>query len=642
MAVSATFACVACGSMPTQSDRESAEQALARLEADTGSSWTLERAPRGVVRLEGRATTREAPREASLGLLRRYRGLLAVREPDREFRVVRDMTDDLATSHVRLAQEVSGVPVRGGEVDFHFDRDGALRSVDSAYMPAAASVKTTPTIDAARAVHIARAALESVHTRLTLDEEPAAALAIVMHESEARLVYEIECRAQSADALVSRRLWIDAHDGHVLRQFDLLQTVAGSGLGVVGDRKAPLQVTQANTTYQLVDATRSAAGIRTYTAAQAQTLPGTLITSNDVATWDAVSPGTGAGVDAHYFAGMVYDYYKTRHNRDGVDGRGAGITSTVHYGARYNNAFWDGRQMAYGDGDGTNFRAFSGAVDVIAHELTHAVTQFTSQLAYQDQSGALNEAVSDIFAAFVEHSVKPDAKNNVLIAEGIALGTAGTRDLAHPRNGNQPAHMNQFLQTTQDNGGVHTNSGIVNNAWYLMTLGGTNDVSGVRVAFGLGWDRSEKLWYRAMTTYFMTTTDFAGAARGTLSAARDLQLSANETNIVECGWIAVGVLPGTCKPIVEPAPASPPGSNTNAPGATTQETQSDQINPPDAKAETSKSSDAPTPATRSMRAPVETTGCSVSSGRDLYGSGLWPWLTLSLFFLSNARRRRTR
>ena len=177
--------------------------------------------------------------------------------------------------------------------------------------------------------------------------------------------------------------------------------------------------------------------------------------------------------------------------------------------------------MIYGDGDGVTFRGFAAGLDVIAHELTHGVTQNSSVLTYKGENGALNEAVSDIFGCIVEHAFEPDPTNNWIIADRIALGAKGRRDFAHPGLGGpkQPAHMMEYVHTQQDNGGVHVNSGIANNAMYLMTMGGTNDVSGITVPAGLGWDKASQAWYRANTQYFMQATDLRGGRAGQRSAA---------------------------------------------------------------------------------------------------------------------------
>jgi thermolysin len=278
--------------------------------------------------------------------------------------------------------------------------------------------------------------------------------------------------------------------------------------------------------------------------------------------------------------------------------------------------------MIYGDG-GQIFRALSVSLDVVGHEFTHGVTEKTSNLVYQNQSGALNEAVSDIFGAFIEHAVKPDAVKNWAIGEQVLKSGGSLRDMKNPGGvaDPQPAHMTKFVNTQQDNGGVHINSGIINNAAFLMTVGGINPVSKVEVTFGIGWEKSEKLWYRANTRYFLQTTNFGGAAQGVLQAAKDIGLTENETNIVDCAFKATGVAQGTCATLVDPQSGVPgvPGTGDPADDGTgtgaddgTDDGADEDGTDPDAK-----------PKTKRRRVLTQTSsGCNATSGNADLGSGL--------------------
>jgi MYXO-CTERM domain-containing protein len=246
--------------------------------------------------------------------------------------------------------------------------------------------------------------------------------------------------------------------------------------------------------------------------------------------------------------------------------------------------------------------------------------------------------VSDVFGALIEHFYK-DGPNNFKMGEGIALGTAGMRDYVHPSTGRQPAAMSQYVQTTQDNGGVHTNSGIVNNAWYLMTIGGTNDVTRVQVKYGIGWDKSAQVWFRTNSRYLTASSDFAAAARGTLSSATDLALTDNEKNIIECAWIATGVMTGTCKTLVDPAPPPPPPPPPS--GGGNDGTPSPQGGGSSGDPATDPSTDGETPAPKKTTRPgyrlnnVEASGCSVA-----HGGGADASLLLVAVAIFAARRRR--
>lgn len=246
-------------------------------------------------------------------------------------------------------------------------------------------------------------------------------------------------------------------------------------------------------------------------------------------------------------AGTTWDFYNKIFGRESVDNHGKTLVSSVHYGENYDNAFWNGQQMVYGDGDGVIFQRFTTALDVIAHELTHGVTQFTAQLAYQDQSGALNESMSDVFGSMVKQWAlgQTAAQADWLIGAAImAPGFKGRalRDMANPgtayddpRLGKdpQPGHMKDYVQTDADNGGVHTNSGIPSRAFVLaaMAIGGNV------------WEKAGKIWYVALTERLTGNADFAKCAAETVSVARDLfpedpSIAAK----VAKAWADVGVL----------------------------------------------------------------------------------------------------
>jgi Zn-dependent metalloprotease len=246
-------------------------------------------------------------------------------------------------------------------------------------------------------------------------------------------------------------------------------------------------------------------------------------------------------------AGTTWNFYNKIFGRESVDDHGKTLVSSVHYGENYDNAFWSGQQMVYGDGDGVIFQRFTTALDVIAHELTHGVTQFTAQLAYQDQSGALNESMSDVFGSMVKQWAlgQTAAQADWLIGAAImAPGFKGRalRDMANPgtayddpRLGKdpQPGHMKDYLQTDADNGGVHTNSGIPSRAFVLAA----------KAIGGNAWERAGKIWYVTLTERLTGNADFAKCATETVSVARDLfpEDSSIAAKVAKA-WADVGVL----------------------------------------------------------------------------------------------------
>ncbi|SFR99908.1 Thermolysin metallopeptidase, catalytic domain [Microbacterium sp. cf046] len=278
-------------------------------------------------------------------------------------------------------------------------------------------------------------------------------------------------------------------------------------------------------------------------ARRLERLPGVRVRGED-------DPPTGdAAVDEAFDGlGATFDFYWDAYRRSSIDGAGSPLLATVHYGRDYDNAFWNGERMVFGDGDGEVFVGFTGSLTVIAHELTHGVTEFEGGLLYQGQSGALNESISDVFGALTEqhHRGQTAAEADWLIGAGIfteAVQGVALRSLAAPGTAYdddvlgrdpQPAHMDDYVQTTDDNGGVHINSGIPNHAFYLTA----------RALAGNAWERAGLIWYRTLTTGELApTSDFGAFARATLTAAEaEYGEGSEEVDAVRAGWTGVGVL----------------------------------------------------------------------------------------------------
>ncbi len=276
------------------------------------------------------------------------------------------------------------------------------------------------------------------------------------------------------------------------------------------------------------------------TANNGTDLPGELVRSaGDPASGDPAVDEAYAGVEG------TLALFKEVYDRSSYDGQGAQVVTTVHYDQDYDNAFWDGQQLVIGDGDGTVFERFTVAADVLGHELTHAVTQHTANLTYQGQSGALNESVSDVFGSLLKQRLAGETVDEAdwLIGEGIFKpGIQGTalRSMKDPgtayddpKLGKDPqvSSMDDYVETTDDNGGVHTNSGIPNKAFYLAAsaLGGNS------------WEGAGAIWYAALTSGLDPDTDFAGFAAATVAAAKDVSPEAEAA--VTKAWTSVGVTP---------------------------------------------------------------------------------------------------
>ncbi len=253
--------------------------------------------------------------------------------------------------------------------------------------------------------------------------------------------------------------------------------------------------------------------------------------------------------------------------RSSYDDRGATVVTTVHYEKDYDNAFWDGNQLVFGDGDGTVFGRFTKPIDVLGHELSHAVTQYTADLVYQDQPGALNESMSDVFGSCIKqrHLGQDAASADWLVGEGIFLPGINGRALRSmtepgtayddPAIGRDPqvGSMADFIVTTDDNGGVHLNSGIPNRAFTIAA----------RAIGGESWSGAGRIWYAALTSGLAADSDFATFAAATVAAAGD------HAAVVRDAWeqVGVGVAGGGVTAGAPSGVGTPAGEETAAPAA---------------------------------------------------------------------------
>ena len=535
---------------PAQDDPQAA--ALAALDHDTGVPWTV-RYHEDVhtpAFLEGRTspliTSPSQAARATRSFFGTYGALFKMSSaPATELEEDVVESDELGMTHVRFLQSMGCVHVYGREVSAHFDAGGVLVRIHGRYSPLEA-IDTTPLV----AEGDARAAAESTLANTSVDGAPAPVVSgrpqLFVDPgavgSMPRLAWVVELTVDDPAAPLHRETFVDARSGLPYRVLDELDTLTGSGRGVFGETLS-LNLAERRGRYFLEDDGSGSPPQRTYTFKNGGHLPGVELSSVALDQWDDAGPGAGAAVDAHAYVTLAYSYFGRVHGRDGALGDGAGMRASVHFGQAFNNAFWNGKQLVFGDGDGLEFAPLSGGLDVVAHEYTHAVTQSSSRLGHEDESGALNEGISDLFGSFIEHDTRGDA-GNWIIGEDvyIAGGTHGLRDLSDPHRTNNPAHLDEKVVTSDDRGGIHVNSTVPSHAGYLMTIGGTNSVSKIEVT-GIGRAMAEKIWYRALTRYLHPSSNFRDAADATVAAARDLFEPGPQSSAVQRAWQAVGVLP---------------------------------------------------------------------------------------------------
>jgi Zn-dependent metalloprotease len=479
---------------------------------------------------------------------------------------VRDVVVDKdGTQHVRYDRTYRQLPVLGGDFVVHLTSDGTYRNANRATRSKISLASIVPSISAPKAADLAANALRAVNLGETLKKLTASPELVVdaLHGTP-KLAWRTKVAAKdSLGNPVSRTVLTDARTGRQIDAWDDIETATGDGKSLYSGT-VPLETTASGSTYQLKDPTRGG----TYTGdASNQTdlcfltsicvsrAPSTVFTDTDN-HW-----GTGtdadrasAAVDAQYGTNTTWDFYKNSFGRNGIANDGKGSYNRVHYGNKYNNAFWDDSCfcMTYGDGDGTNLGPLVG-LDVAGHEMTHGVTSKTAALTYSGESGGLNEATSDILGTLVEwYADNPSDPGDYLIGEKIVrpgFGQAALRYMDKPSKDGKSA---DYWSSSVGNLDVHYSSGVANHFAYLLAEGsGAKTINGVsydsptyngKTVTGIGRDKLGQIWYRALTVYMTSSTNYAGARTATLSAAKDLYgAGSTEYNAVAAAWSAVNV-----------------------------------------------------------------------------------------------------
>lgn len=434
-----------------------------------------------------------------------------------DLEVYRSREDELGKLHVRTRQRIHGLPVVGAELVLHADAaTGEIYAVNGRFIPDP-GLPVEPGLDPEKALITAYITAGIQDPKVLAGPE---------------LTYVVDSAGHELHLAWSVLVAYEDAEGEP--QID--RVFADANVGGLVDRHPQVH---------------SVRNRDTHTAGNTINLPGTLAINES---------GTATSTDTvlqtiHNNTGTTYDYYSSRFSRDSLNGSGMTLISTGHYGSSYNNAHWNGTQMYYGDGDGTRFSPLGGALDIVAHEMTHGVTDFESDLVYQNESGALNESLSDVFGAAVESWADGGISGDTWkIGEDVFTpATAGDalRYMNNPtQDGSSKDYYPERYTGTADNGGVHYNSGISNLAFQRLVAGGGHprykNHYGVS---GIGMSKAEAIFYRAQTEYLTSTSDFQAMRNATLQAAQDLYgVNSAERNSVNMAWCLVGVSGTGCPP----------------------------------------------------------------------------------------------
>jgi zinc metalloprotease ZmpA len=457
------------------------------------------------------------------------------------------LVDADGTEHVHLDRTYNGLPVIGGDLIVH-SRNGGYRST-SVTQSAPLNLSTHPTVGPDEAVVIAGAEFGPTFAGM-----PERTLSVYARgHGGARLAWRVRMHHAQADMTYI----VDAVSGAIIERWSNLETAAAAGQGnTLYSGTVPLVTNAVVGGYELRDPSRGR--MRTIDGSNSRTSGQVYKDSDNVWGNSTTLDLATAAADAEYGAGMTWDFYKLVLGRNGIGDDGIGAYTRVHYGTKYSNAFWsdDCFCMTYGDGDGINAGPMV-ALDITGHEMSHGVTARTAALIYSGESGGLNEANSDIMGTMVEfYANNSHDTPDYLIGEQVVPtnvpGSANQRALRYMFKPSLDGRSPDFYVSDIGSLDVHYSSAVANHFFYLLAEGTTpKTFSGVvhnSPTFngaslpGVGRAKAEKIWYRALTVYFTSSTDYAAARIATIQAAEDLYgATSAEANAVAATWTAVNV-----------------------------------------------------------------------------------------------------
>jgi zinc metalloprotease ZmpA len=456
------------------------------------------------------------------------------------------IVDDDGTQHVRFDRSYQGLRVIGGDFVVHGRADGATE-FSAASSASLKGMARQPNFDGAAASVLAQSAFSGVQ----LDSSSAELVVDAAGGRAPALAYEVVLEGLQADGTPSEKhVLVDASTGAIRDQWEGIHTASASGTGKsLYSGSVSIGTNSTSTGFELRDVTR---GNGFYTTNMNNRQNGGSIFTDADNVWGSgtTSDVASAAVDAHYGQQVTFDYYANVHGRSGIDGAGNTGYSRVHYGRNYNNAFWSDSCfcMTYGDGDGSTFTPLT-ALDVAGHEMTHGVTSRSANLTYSGESGGLNEATSDIFGTLVEYySNNANDPGDYIIGEEIFTPAKAGDGLRYMYKPSLDGASKDCWYSGIGSIDVHYSSGVANHFFYLLAEGSSPaggpaspTCNGSSIS-GIGRDAAGKIWYRALTVYMTSSTNYAGARQATLKAATDLYgAGSTQYNAVAAAWSAVSV-----------------------------------------------------------------------------------------------------
>lgn len=518
-------------SQPTsQKSRALKRQKMVRKARNPQSSMQISSRADGSVRqikggilepaIENQTTRSRAQRHllTATRFLRRNRLVLGIKNPEKELSLQTEKTDTLGRAHLKYSQRYQGLPVWPADIIVHLSPEGHVDLMNGAYAPTPRKLMSVKArVSQADAKKFALATVAPAKSSIKKVPE----LIFYYTGNTHKLAWKITIKENSQ---ARWQVIVDAISGDVLLKYNEIMSQGVSGAGVdLLNQFQNLQLFEQSGTFFMVDTTKAMYDLNSFPPNPNMTRGGIFLfdafnASIESSTFEfslvsSSQPDRGFlpdAVSAAYNISETYDYFLERYNRNSLDNNGGSLSGVVRVGEDFDNAFWDGERMFFGDAT-----PYAGALDVVAHELAHGVTQHTANLVYRKQSGALNEAFSDIFGEMVEARTRG---NDWVLGTGLPLDSQ--RSLRDPSslfipglNRPYPSKMSDFIITSQDNGGVHLNSGIINHAFYLLAEGLSN---------AIGIAEAERIFYRALTVHLVRNSQFIDARLATITSADEL------------------------------------------------------------------------------------------------------------------------
>jgi len=453
-------------------------------------------------------------------------------------RILHEEVDKIGFTHTKYQIYFMDIPVEGSVYTVH-SNNGRIHSANGKYLKGQ-NISVKPSLSEKDAFD---KAVNHTHAKKYLwesgnSQRPQGELTILQVDTTYVLTYKFDIYA--SEPLSRKYVFVDAHSGEIVKTLDRIHFINSDGIAkTMYSGRVTIKTDSYKQSFRLRETGRGY-GIETYNLNHGTDYGSAKDFTDSDNNWTDTIDYNNTALDAHYAAEATYDYYFSTFGRNSYDNKGSKIMSYVHFDMNYVNAFWDGTRMTYGDGDGVNFLPLT-PIEVVAHEITHAVTENTAGLIYEKESGALNESFSDIFGTVIDFYKHPNTAN-YLIGDVMSPTNNAFRSMQNPNDYRNPdTYKGLYWDPSQE---VHTNSGVQNYWFYLLCQGGTgtNDLGNNFSVKAIGMEKAAQIAYRTLTVYLTPSSDYAEASFYSNQSAIDLYGECSDEAVaVDNAWYAVGI-----------------------------------------------------------------------------------------------------